>query len=144
MRTKIKKSVWYFFCGCCFGLILDFIYNKVLKSQNHFIGHNVSLSRYHVEKNAIFNDVKYLYRTDSKEAISLSQQVRVLCWIMTQEKTLLSKAQAVKDTWGKRCDVLVFFSSSADEKFPAIKLDAAEGSLNFFFDNSKEEMCEEI
>lgn len=128
MRTRfMKRSIWYFLYGCCFGLLLDYIYNKFIKTQYQFIGHDVSPSHYQIEKHAIFNDLKYLYEKNSKEAYRLSQQVRVLCWVSTQEKSLLSKAQAIKDTWGKHCNILVFFSSKENDQFPAIKLEVSEG-----------------
>ena len=47
---------------------------------------------------------------------------------MTQPNTLRTKGQAVKDTWGKRCNILLFISSEEDKEFPAVGLDVPEGS----------------
>ena len=52
---------------------------------------------------------------------------RILCWIMTSPTNLHVKGKAVKETWGKRCDILLFMSSEADPDFPAIGLDVGEG-----------------
>jgi hypothetical protein len=41
----------------------------------------------------------------------INPQPRILCWILTQPKELFKKAIHVKGTWGKRCDILLFFSS---------------------------------
>ena len=55
-----------------------------------------------------------------------AKQQRLLCWIMTTNFTL--KGKTVKETWGKRCDVLLFLSSKTDPDSPAtIGLDVGEG-----------------
>ena len=46
------------------------------------------------------------------QAWELTKSVRVLCWIMTTPKNHKAKAMRVKETWGRRCNVLLFMSSS--------------------------------
>ena len=76
----------------------------------------------------VFNDLDSVYhKGGDKVAKLLSQKTRVLCWVMTQPKTLRTKAQAVKDTWGKRCNKLVFMSSKANKDFPVVGLNVPEG-----------------
>ncbi|RUS72822.1 hypothetical protein EGW08_019415, partial [Elysia chlorotica] len=53
--------------------------------------------------------------------------IRILVFVMTTSANLQTKALAVKDTWGKRCDVLLFFSSESNKTFPAIGLGTPEG-----------------
>ncbi|XP_059148648.1 glycoprotein-N-acetylgalactosamine 3-beta-galactosyltransferase 1-like [Physella acuta] len=64
---------------------------------------------------------------DNLLAKELYSKVRVACWIMTSPTTLHSKAIHVKNTWAKRCNLVLFMSSVADPKFPAVGLDVPEG-----------------
>lgn len=69
------------------------------------------------------SNLNNLSSTPKKEA----NRSRILCWIMTSPEYLPVRAKSAKDTWGKRCDVLLFFSSKADANFPAIGLNVEEG-----------------
>lgn len=48
----------------------------------------------------------------------LTNEVRVLCWIMTNPKNHRSKAAHVKQTWGRRCNILLFMSSEIGINIP--------------------------
>ncbi|XP_013078914.2 glycoprotein-N-acetylgalactosamine 3-beta-galactosyltransferase 1-like isoform X1 [Biomphalaria glabrata] len=54
-------------------------------------------------------------------------KVKVLVWVMTSPMNLQTKAKAVKETWGKHCDKVIFFSSETDQNFPTIGLNVSEG-----------------
>ncbi|XP_050418240.1 glycoprotein-N-acetylgalactosamine 3-beta-galactosyltransferase 1-A isoform X1 [Patella vulgata] len=64
---------------------------------------------------------------DDTLAKILEEKVRVLCWVLTQPKHLENKTIHVKTTWGKRCNVLLFFSSVPNQTFPTIGLGVPEG-----------------
>ncbi|XP_057381630.1 glycoprotein-N-acetylgalactosamine 3-beta-galactosyltransferase 1-like [Daphnia carinata] len=61
------------------------------------------------------------------EKADLYEKVRVLCWILTSPDNHKTKALAVKETWGKRCNVLLFMSSAADPSLPSVQLPVREG-----------------
>ncbi|KAG9328961.1 hypothetical protein JZ751_004312 [Albula glossodonta] len=60
-------------------------------------------------------------------AIELEQKVRVLCWVMTGPKYLSSRAQHVRSTWARHCNMVLFMSSEADPDFPTVGLNVTEG-----------------
>ncbi|XP_059178844.1 glycoprotein-N-acetylgalactosamine 3-beta-galactosyltransferase 1-like [Physella acuta] len=64
---------------------------------------------------------------DDTIAQELSREVRVLVWVMTTPENLETKALAIKQTWGKRCNVIIYFSSKEDPEFPAVNLEVPEG-----------------
>lgn len=60
--------------------------------------------------------VEYLHNTS-----------RVLCWIMTKPDNHLTKAIHVRNTWGRRCNKLLFMSTETDAVLGSIKLNVSEG-----------------
>ena len=52
----------------------------------------------------------------------LFHKVRLLCLVPTSTRNLATKASAVRDTWAKRCNRMIFFSDKSDTHFPAIGL----------------------
>lgn len=67
------------------------------------------------------------HHDDDTEAKALGERVRVLCWIMTSPQNLDKKAQHVRNTWGKRCNILLFISSVKNDSFPTVGLNISEG-----------------
>ena len=55
-------------------------------------------------------------------SMDLKDKVRVLCWVMTGPANHQTKAKAVKETWGSRCNILLFMSSEDDPSIPTVML----------------------
>ena len=77
-------------------------------------------------KPPMLDDTHYHHDNDSV-AKDLEKRIRILCWIMTGPQNLDKRAIHVKKTWAKRCNTLIFISSTTNISFPTIGLDVPEG-----------------
>lgn len=75
----------------------------------------------HSVKESVVNDYRY-YEVNTTIADKLYDEVKVLCWILTGPANHQKKAIHIKNTWGSRCNKLLFMSSQEDEELGAVKL----------------------
>jgi glycoprotein-N-acetylgalactosamine 3-beta-galactosyltransferase len=80
----------------------------------------------------IFHDDSHVHEGEDLLAQQLAKEVRVLCWIMTGPENHVTKAAHVKATWGRRCNKLLFMSSTADPALPSVALEVQEGRDNLW------------
>lgn len=71
------------------------------------------------------NDDRYNFRAgndlyNNSEADELFEKVRILCIIMTKPANHKTKAVNVKNTWGKKCNKLLFITSQLDPELDTI------------------------
>ncbi|DBA03163.1 TPA: LOW QUALITY PROTEIN: hypothetical protein N0F65_003883 [Lagenidium giganteum] len=52
------------------------------------------------------------------------RSVRVLCWVNTYHKNHAKRLLAIKRTWGKKCDKLLFMSDVEDLRVPTVRIAA--------------------
>lgn len=64
--------------------------------------------------------------------IDLRDEVRILCWVLTFPFNHKTKAKAVRDTWGKRCNKLVFISTLPDESLDVLQVNVTEDRLHLW------------
>ncbi|XP_062291457.1 glycoprotein-N-acetylgalactosamine 3-beta-galactosyltransferase 1-like [Scomber scombrus] len=77
-------------------------------------------------------DLQHEHPGEKSSGDNSSQTVRVLCWIMTGPKYLESRTRHIKNTWAKRCDV-VLYMSSVETDFPTVGLNVSEGRENLYW-----------
>lgn len=59
---------------------------------------------------------------DVKLADKLYDEVKVLCWVMISPKFHHTRGIHIKNTWGRRCNKLLFMSSTHDPEIESIAL----------------------
>lgn len=119
MRILKYLEVFFFLLGFFIG----FLINSCLKfkepkklpqiSKNHSII---------IDNLTTLQPPQKLSKYDSRTADELFWSIRIVCLILTQPKDHETKAQFVKDTWGNKCNKLIFLSSVEDKKLGAIAL----------------------
>lgn len=62
-------------------------------------------------------------------ADKLYNEVRILCWVLTNPDNHQTKARHVRNTWGRRCNQLLFMSSEAGK----LKCDASPIKSFYFY-----------
>ncbi|VDP10683.1 unnamed protein product [Soboliphyme baturini] len=77
-----------------------------------------------------------LFSVNGTLAETVSKNVRVLCWIMTNPGNHRSKAVHVKATWVTRCNGYFFASTAAEPSLPTVKLNTSEGR-EFLWEKTK-------
>uniref|UniRef100_T1GK65 Uncharacterized protein n=1 Tax=Megaselia scalaris TaxID=36166 RepID=T1GK65_MEGSC len=60
-------------------------------------------------------------------ADKLYDEVKVLCWVNTWPKNHKTRAKAVKETWAKRCNKVLFISTQEDPELDAVALPLKDG-----------------
>lgn len=115
ISRRLQRSL--FVAGCfmfCFCFLFLDRYSRLVRDE--------------IDMNGVV-EMDSFRRSDINEVIAneLSSKVRILCWIMTTPENLEKKAAAVKNTWAKRCNKALFFSSETNASFPTIGLNTTEG-----------------
>ena len=74
---------------------------------------------------------------DRSLANNLHENVRVLCWVLTMPENHKTKAIHIKNTWGKRCNKLLFMSTSADPEINSIALPLNKEDRSILWDKTR-------
>ncbi|KAH8260555.1 hypothetical protein KR038_006219 [Drosophila bunnanda] len=97
----------------------------------------VSFDYFHVSKGNLEtresqDEIAQENRTEENLANWLYNETRVLCMVLTMPHNHESKALAVKRTWGRRCNKLIFISSQEDKELGAINVHVLEKRRHLF------------
>ena len=120
--TSLRSIIFKFVCILVFGMVTMFLleHYNYMNYWHRRLEMTNKRSQYNAGADTPLNKQTGFNKNEIKRP-------RILCWIPTSPASLTGRAKSVKDTWGKRCDMLLFFSSKADSGFPAIGLNVEEG-----------------
>lgn len=103
------------------GLLLGFLLFKI----TFFLRTTVSLcSKCNGSNFPPLEATKELYNYDLSD--KLFDEVKILCWVMISPENHRTRGVHIKNTWGKRCNKLLFMSSEDDQEIGAIALPMIE------------------
>lgn len=80
----------------------------------------------------LLETTKPMYGVSHEPTVDLNKEVRILCWVLTYEFNHHTKAAAVRDTWGRRCNKLVFISTSLDDNLDILLVNVTEDRRNLW------------
>lgn len=127
-KILLKFQIYSFISGVGLGLILSLLLfypqtfnNKKIDDIDLSLINSVNFNTHKTANSSKVN----LYSEDV--ANDLFTKVKVLCWIMTNPSNHKTKAIHVKNTWGSRCNKLLFMSSAVDSDLGTIALPVNEG-----------------
>jgi glycoprotein-N-acetylgalactosamine 3-beta-galactosyltransferase len=87
-KSQPEKGANALFCGLLVGFVIFAVFNYggFIENISQEISNDTNLS-------------EFLY-----------YKVRVLCMVMTSSEEIDQRGHAIMDTWGKRCNKILFFS----------------------------------
>lgn len=113
MVVKKVKQKFLALIGFFLGILIFRILWKIL------ISYDSKASRV-----KITCEIKHFYNSDLNN--EGTNKAKILCMIMTNPANHRTKAVHVRDTWGKRCDKLLFVTSQDDPELDTFVVDVVE------------------
>uniref|UniRef100_A0AAY5K1A0 Glycoprotein-N-acetylgalactosamine 3-beta-galactosyltransferase 1 n=1 Tax=Esox lucius TaxID=8010 RepID=A0AAY5K1A0_ESOLU len=110
--------------NCAFAW--HFVLRKFMKGMKDGVHQRYPCNKYDVMKMMNVPLLMFKCSHPDKNESTLSQNVRVLCWIMTGPRNLESRAKHIRATWAKRCNKILYMSS-VETDFPTVGLNVSEG-----------------
>lgn len=123
------KEVVFYFIGICCGFLLF---------TNYFLEVEFQTQR-NIPKLKKIDDVAEKLSSSNRKCLAddLFESVKVLCLVLTYPANHKKKARHVMNTWGKRCNKILFITLEAEPGLPTILVDVPNGR-DYLWDKMRE------
>lgn len=115
------------------GVLISFYFSSINRHSSKSIENIKKL----LQKAYPMKIIKPQNRYDDTLAEKIHRDVKVLCMILTHPKGYANKTKAVKNTWGKKCDKLIFMSSEPHPEFDIVTLPNLNESRNELWNKTR-------
>eukprot|EP00064_Thunnus_orientalis_P006890 superscaffoldBa00000738_g6909 len=109
------------------GLIMGFLSLRCMLDSNLSTGLFFRDARHGGKRG-----LQHAHPGENSTGASSSKTIRILCWIMTAPMNMESRTKHIKETWAKRCNVVLYMSSVKTD-FPTVELNVSEGRDNLYW-----------
>lgn len=120
--------IFSFVLGSIFGVLLTILVLKFIE-QNELLQQTTKPETH----TGMFRELP----ATISQYVNLNDSVKILCFVLTHPGNHLTKAVAVKDTWGKRCNKLVFISSQEETYLDVLKVNVTAETRLFLWQKTK-------
>lgn len=132
------SEIHYFVIGFLFSSFLILIpfhihYQEVENTRKYF--YPLSVNR--PLKVSTTPDEQLKSKFDESLSKTLYNDVKILCMVMTHPKNHQKKAIHIKNTWGRRCNKLLFMSSEEDSVLETIVLPVEKETRDNLWNKTK-------
>lgn len=108
-----------------FGFALSFFFSWLYLKSLHKHVEN-AIHKFYFGNLTLINDNLY----GNQLADELHDKVKILCWIMISPTNHRTRGDHIKNTWGRRCNKLLFMSTQPDPELETVTLkNMTEGCL---------------
>lgn len=101
-----------------FSLLIGFMCGYLLFEMMNFRPSDSKIEK-NVKKPPELEELKVNFY-EHELADKLFAEVKILCWVFTHPENHYTKVPAVRNTWGRRCNKLLFMSTEEIEGFPDV------------------------
>lgn len=105
-----------FACGFCVGVFVFILIFNISRNNQR----NAEIKKINVDESTFVQASSTSELYEDELADFLFNEVKILCYVFTHADNHKTKVKHVINTWGKRCNKLLFMSTKEDPEIPGV------------------------